>query len=373
MNSICIQELLEKPNLLEQFIEHRNEENYLVLYGVGAGIVWYIKLLKKLSISITCLCDGVIEKKKEISFEDECGNLDEYMVYPLDTVCKMYGERVDYIITAPRHRKIIKEKLEKFPHMGIYTFDAAPIIIQGRMPEIYRRYVRDNAGEFEKVYGVLEDDLSRKVMINCLEGYITSDCDCYENTASDSQYFPDIVRDSMSEEEVFVDVGAFDGDSIGAFLDCVGNKFKKIIAFEPEPTNYEMLKKNYQDSRISLFQCGCGSENGVMGIDHSNGLEGARLLNNGEDEIVKIVKLDDIIKDRVTYIKMDIEGMEAEALQGGENIIMRDVPKLAISVYHKAEDIIEITNYLRKLNPRYKFYMRHYWDCSGTDIVLFAL
>lgn len=83
--------------------------------------------------------------------------------------------------------------------------------------------------------------------------------------------------------------------------------------------------------------------------------------------------MDDIIKGKVTYIKMDIEGMEMDALKGGSEIIRRYKPKLAISVYHKMEDIIEIPYYINSLELGYELYLRHYWDCNGTDTILFAI
>lgn len=284
---------------------------------------------------------------------------------------------MDYVIAAPKHRKKIKKTLEKGECLGIYMFDAAPIVLQGRMPKEYREYVRANIECFEAVYNMLEDEISKKVMLNSVAGWITSDCDYYEKTASSSQYFPDIVKNVLSEDEVFVDVGAFDGDSVEEFLNCVGDKYKKVIAFEPESLSFEKGRNKYLDSRISFYQYGVGNENRSMNIVYTNGSEGTTLSMTKEEQKesseIEIIKLDDFIQDKVTYVKMDIEGMELEALKGAERIIKSDTPKLAISIYHKMEDMIDIIDYINRINPKYKFYMRHYWDCSGTDVILFAL
>lgn len=373
---IDIRNILDANNLVEEFISKRSG-NPIFLYGIGAGAVWYIKLLEKLLIPIEGLCDGYIEEKMEISFSDGSGVKRTYTAYPLKSVYQKYKGAVDYVIAAPRHRKKIRETIEQGEYSGIWCFDAAPIVLQERMPREYREYVRENIEQFDNALGMLADELSKKIMVKCIAGYITSDCNYYEGTASDSQYFPDLVRKQLSSEEVFVDVGAFDGDSIDDFLKCVGAKYKKVIAFEPEPANYEKGKSKYTDSRIEFFQYGCGVQNETAHIIHSNGLEGSRLMRQGKDSNegmrVRTIKLDDFIEERVTYIKMDIEGMELDALQGAEKIIKRDAPKLAISIYHKKEDMVEIIKYLKVLKPTYKFYMRHYWDCNGTDIVLFAL
>lgn len=371
MKGICnIQMMLNEKNLVEKFLEERSG-NPIFLYGVGAGVMWYIKLFKELSIPIVGLCDSFLEEEKDISFQDE-----KYTAYPLESVCKNFGA-VDYVIAAPKHRRKIKGIIEKRVYSGIYMFDAAPIVLQGRMPKEYREYVRANIERFEAVYNMLEDKVSKQVMLNCMAGWITSDCDYYEKTASSSQYFPDIVKNALSEDEVFVDVGAFDGDSVAEFLNCVGDKYKKVIAFEPEPLSFDKGRNKYLDSRISFCQYGVGNENRSMNIVYTNGSEGTTLSMTKEERKegseIEIIKLDDFIQDKVTYVKMDIEGMELEALKGTEQIIKRDTPKLAISIYHKMEDMIDIIDYINRINPKYKFYMRHYWDCSGTDVILFAL
>lgn len=90
-------------------------------------------------------------------------------------------------------------------------------------------------------------------------------------------------------------------------------------------------------------------------------------------EIIETAALDDVVGDRpVTYIKMDIEGAELEALQGAENIIRKQHPRLAVSIYHKPEDIWTIPRLLMKYYEGYWFYMRHY-SFSWYDTVLYAI
>ena len=91
----------------------------------------------------------------------------------------------------------------------------------------------------------------------------------------------------------------------------------------------------------------------------------------GADEI-KVVTIDGIVKEKVTFIKMDIEGSELKALHGAEKTIMRDKPKLAISIYHKLEDILDIPAYIHHLVPEYKFYIRHY-SLNAAETILYAI
>ena len=89
---------------------------------------------------------------------------------------------------------------------------------------------------------------------------------------------------------------------------------------------------------------------------------------------IPVMPIDEAIEtgDRVTMIKMDIEGSELEALKGAKQTIQRDKPKLAICIYHKPEDIIEIPCYIKELVPRYRLYLRHYGN-GDTETVLYAL
>ena len=96
------------------------------------------------------------------------------------------------------------------------------------------------------------------------------------------------------------------------------------------------------------------------------------IKNTGNMEI-KVVSLDDFLNGQeATYIKMDIEGAELKALKGAKNTITKYKPKLALCIYHKPLDIIEIPLYLKTIEPRYKFYLRHYSNFH-TETVLYAI
>ena len=113
----------------------------------------------------------------------------------------------------------------------------------------------------------------------------------------------------------------------------------------------------------------------------SDDVSSKQVVNNEGEFIECLVKLkytgrfviDDVVgKDNVTFIKMDIEGSELEALRGASKTIQEHSPKLAISVYHKPEDIIDIPLFISEINSGYKFYLRHYTNWS-VDTVLYAI
>ena len=91
-------------------------------------------------------------------------------------------------------------------------------------------------------------------------------------------------------------------------------------------------------------------------------------------KLVEGVALDEDIKEKISMVKMDIEGSEMKALAGMKEHIKNDTPILLISVYHNNTDLVEIPKYIRSLNGNYDYYLRYYGGCVyATEIVLFAL
>lgn len=185
------------------------------------------------------------------------------------------------------------------------------------------------------------------------------------------QYFDkDII--SYGEDEVFVDGGCLNYASAKQFLEeC--SSVKKIYAFEPDTESAKRCRDEAAKVAVhdyEVIEKGLYSEDTELHfVSMGNGCSG--IAEEGEC-VVKVCAIDHEIKEAVTFIKMDIEGAELEALKGAANTIKKYRPKLAICVYHKPEDIIDIPKYILELNPEYKLYMRHYSDNAG-ETVLYAI
>jgi len=90
---------------------------------------------------------------------------------------------------------------------------------------------------------------------------------------------------------------------------------------------------------------------------------------------VRTVSIDDVVRDRnlprVDFIKMDIENAQLSALKGALNTLNRFKPKLAICVYHKPNDWIEIPLFINSLNLSYKMWLDHF-SIYPEETVLFC-
>lgn len=187
-----------------------------------------------------------------------------------------------------------------------------------------------------------------------------------ENTYFEPQLY------SFDKEEVFVDAGCLDfGTSVHLLKHC--GTVKKIIAFEPDPESYKRCQeriKGFQNVDIELIPAAVWSRRETLQFSGYGGAASS-VAESGRQQIQGI-SIDESVDGRVTFIKMDVEGAELEALIGAKKTICAWKPKLAISIYHKPEDLIELPAYINKLNPDYRLYLRHYKNTPG-DTVLYAL
>lgn len=192
------------------------------------------------------------------------------------------------------------------------------------------------------------------------------------------QYFPLEIKSRFTKDEVFLDCGAASGDSIKDFVEQSGNCFKAVYSFEMDDDIFEALASNplTRDSRVTIIHAGVSNENKYVKYNKIacptyKNLYGAEL--EGEAELKSIDSLvdDGTIKEKVTFVKMDIEGAEMDALRGMEKLMKRDRPKLAICVYHKPEDLWEIPLYIKHIVPEYTFILRHH-SHDTSETVLYA-
>ncbi len=237
----------------------------------------------------------------------------------------------------------------------------------------------------EKSYEILQEYVRYREAISYEELFALS-------RPIQDQYFDNEVI-QMSENETFVDAGVFDGKTTLEFARLVKNNYNAVLLFEPDTKSYRISKKTLEASgkkRCYIFDEGLFSEKKIVRFTNT-GDGGSRIDMQGEsiDEI-KVVALDDKIKEiecikEVTFIKMDIEGSEAEALIGAKEILKKDKPKLAVCLYHKWEDIYDIPKLVKSIRPDYKIYIRHYndpemlkcghsfWEAFWLDIIMYAI
>lgn len=188
-------------------------------------------------------------------------------------------------------------------------------------------------------------------------------------------YFPGgLIRPRT--DEVFVDCGAFTGDTIDAFVAARGGQFDQIIAVEPDPLNCAALRQRIgtwsgrNRDRVRVAPVAVGSTRGRLRFE-ATGTAGSSIGSG--DETVEVAPLDEILEgSRPTYIKFDVEGAEHDALVGGSATIAANMPVLAVCLYHRPEDLWDLPLLVHSLSPDYHLYVRRYSD-ERWETVLYAV
>lgn len=188
------------------------------------------------------------------------------------------------------------------------------------------------------------------------------------------QYFDlPYLFEKREEHEIFIDGGCYDGANTIQFLKWAGDSRKTVYAFEPDKQNIEKCNTTLQKvNGLSYHLIAKGLWNSSITLKFSSKANEASSFTQNGCEQIPVTSLDEEVHEKITFIKLDIEGAEYEALKGAERIIRQYKPKLAISVYHKWEDIWELPKLILSFYSGYTFYLRHY-SLSSEETVLYAL
>lgn len=333
----------------------------VALYGAGKYGRQALENLKKYyqEIQICCFLDDNKVRNNSAIEEIEILSLREAM--------NEFQEDF-YILITNYYVSSVLKKLEENGFELSKVFFCNEILIEDISKDVIELHKKD----MENVYHSLTDYKSKLIYRTMAESRFTKDIASLSCTADKEQYFPVEELWNMGNDEVFVDAGAFDGDTIEQFLKFTHGAYRRIYAFEPDKTNCQKLKENNGGrERIEIFNAGLYDESKKLYFSANKG-GSSKIQEDGTEEI-QVYCFDELeLPDkRVTFVKMDIEGSELKALEGMKKTIMEHKPKLAICIYHKYEDLWEIPLYIKQLVPEYKLYIRNYTTYLD-EIVLYA-
>ncbi|MEG6520880.1 FkbM family methyltransferase [Desulfotomaculum sp. 1211_IL3151] len=343
----CITGIIKTLNIPNDLQVRANKQD-IILFGTGLAGKLAQQYFNENNVSVKFWCDN--DASKQGSF------LDGILIISPEELARLDNPLV--VITAKHYTREISEQLQQLsiPHI---SFDA--YVVAKMQSEI--RFVYSE---------LLEDDHSKNVLVAVLKSMLLGTSKYCREVMERDEFFslPEFLG---MEQEVFVDAGAYVGDTLERFIWNVTGVFQKIYAFEPGKIQFEAMERRlvrlsqewgFDPKKVRLVRAGLGETDSFLSYSYNcKSPSGSHfgLVQGAADEDVQVYSLDSYIGDEtVSMIKVDIEGFELSMLKGARNLIKRCKPKLAISIYHKPEDLFEIPRYIHSLVPEYKMAIRHH-------------
>lgn len=373
---------LEKSNLYYQAdakskyesVEKLRNKN-IIIYGYGTIGIGVEKICENLGLPIAAVCD-----KNKIGQTYKNGIIEDM---------KMALSRISNVIVIVCIRglsDLIREQYKEYVPVDdfidgddfyhdtpSYFVMANEKSIYANILENYRRLFEKRDKELKQVIDGLNDKKSVDTLLNRFKYLITYNKYYIAEVYDPCQYFPkDIVQ--LTQNEVFLDCGAYDGDTLRQFLEETEGQFDKVYCFEPAGEACYRLEKMINDlgiaEKVKAFPIGIYDKKGTVYFSESG--TSSRITESSGMTFIETDAIDNIDIEDISFIKMDIEGAELAALKGAEKTIRKYKPKLAICIYHKPEDVIDIPLYIMSLGLDYKYYIRQHF-IGQTETVFYAL
>jgi len=305
-------------------------------------------------------------------------NIDGLDVLAPEEAAARYGHDAVFIVTIYNNSHSFPETRSQLSGLGCFK-TVSVIPLRWKYHETFLPYFRDDLPHkvllqkeaINAAYGLWSDDRSLQEYVAQVAWRLNGEFDVLGKPDTEGEYFPaGIIR--SRPDELFVDVGAYDGDTIRKFIDRYDGKFRKAIGLEPDPQNYRKLVQflsgieNQLASRIEALPLAASNRACRLRFRDGEGLSAA-LSDQGSIE-VECVRLDDLLRgEHPTYIKLDIEGAELDAIEGCQRVLVEERPVLAACVYHLQDHLWKIPIAVNRITPRNQFFLRpHRPECWDT-------
>lgn len=340
----------------KEYIVKKAQGKNIVIWGMGSYGKASYDMLYSASIVVDFFCD-MDEKKIGTKYRNIlCISYKEVLKFPNKYFVLIANQFLKEICTELELNGFSKDGYNIIPSPYKIDFDCLLEKISNDLLNEKINIIND----------FLADKKSKDILHKLQEVWFKNNISQneFEDIYDENQYFCENII-SIDDKTIYVDIGAYLGDSLKLFLKNSNGNFQKAICFELNKSIFYKLCHFIHDldsktkNKIIAVNNGISDKNQIVRYVDT---EGSSHIGGDGNEIATLVTLDEYFKnDEIpTLIKMDIEGAELSALKGAEQIIKRYKPNLAICVYHKLQDLWEIPEYIKSLVPEYKIYLRHH-------------
>ena len=336
--------------------EHiRRTDKPIALYGMGDGAEKIMRAMEKVGKKP----DAVFASDGFVRHNEFAG----FTVRTLDEVEKEFGD-VLVLLSFASERPEVLSLIERVASRHELLAPDVPVVGDGLFD---LDFLYKHEEEIQIVYDHLADDCSKDTFAACINYKISGKISYLLSCQTEKpQIWEKLICPSW--DETFVDLGAYNGDTIREFLSHTDGQYQALAAFEPDVKNFRKLERTCGIlPRTYLFNVGAYSHADTLTFAAKGGRH-STLSDHGKT--VEVNSVDALCADiSPTIIKLDVEGAEFEALSGCRRTIARLHPRLMVSAYHRNEDLFALPLLIRELDPSYRLYLRHlpYLPCWETN------
>lgn len=326
----------------------QNATKPVVLYGMGNGADKILALCEKYGVKVSGVfaSDGFARHNEYHGFTVLC----------YSEMKKKLGDMIVLVSFGTQRPEVISLIEQVASEQELYCPDT-PVIGDGEFEHFYE----ENREEFERLRERLADEQS-KLVWDCMIAYRLTGKIKYLKQAETpvEESYVNILK--LTDHEDYLDLGAYTGDTVKEYLNYV-NSYSSITAVEPDPKTYRKLAENAPFAKC--IQAAVSSRDGEVLFEAAAGRQSSIGKHGTPIHAISI----DGLHSSFSYVKMDVEGAEYAAIDGGQETIALCKPKMLIAAYHRTEDYLEIPRKVLNINPDYRVYMRHHpyipaWDTN---------
>ncbi len=270
-----------------------------------------------------------------------------------------------------RYQMVVSDYSRRFPYWG--SFDPKKndySLFQNRAAQL-----SGHVPEMRWLYTVLSDYRSKKTFFALLDNWFSfnfKDIADVKEKIFEPYFDLDLIK--CDKDEHYVDVGAYTGRTVEAFVRIFG-QYGKISCYEITEKSFQTLKANIEDyDRADAYHVGAYDRDGQMFVKKWGEDASTNCLSDSGDEQVETATLDRHLNTPPTFLKIDAQGSEAEVIRGCTNLIRRRRPKLAVCADHSDGALWSLAKLITGIDARYRLYLRHYGgNLMPSEYVLFAV
>ena len=328
----------------------KETEKPIVLYGMGNGADKIINVLENKGIPFQGVfaSDGFVRNKE----------FHGHKIFSYNDLKEKFGDMIVLLCFGSQREEVIANVKRISEEQELFAPEV-PVFGGGLFDE---EYVRQNAEEFKWVYERLADEQSRKTFRNIINYKLSGKLDfLFDCEVSEDEPYNTFFN--LSNNESFLDLGAYTGDTVKDFIDRTRN-YESITAVEPDFKTFKKLIKNTEEYKNIECINKCISDTCKTGFFAMNSGRNSAVSENGkETEFISV----DSLKRSFSLIKMDVEGEEISAINGAMDTIIKQKPKMQIAAYHRTDDLLSIPKAVLSKRDDYKLYIRHFRSVPAWD------